>query len=173
MRTSVTSGLTLIAGFAIGVWLATRTVGRAPTPTSPFAAPEPPRIPETTMTSPPVAPAAAPIPASRRELDAIQQLIGQYAQMHDQLDARAIASIWPTVDTHELNRIFSRLQQQNLSFDSCVFALAQSTATAQCNGWLRYVPRVGNQTPHNEHHLWTIQLARASGTWSIVNVSAR
>ena len=93
--------------------------------------------------------------------------------MYDQLDARAVASIWPSVDTHELARIFSSLQQQNLTFDSCVFALAESTATAQCDGWLRYVPRVGNRTPHSEHHLWTIQLARAGSAWSIRQVSAR
>ena len=84
-----------------------------------------------------------------------------------------MASIWPSVDSRELARIFARIERQDLNFDSCVFAVSDATATAQCDGWLRYVPRVGNKNTKNERHMWTIQLARTGGAWSIAQVTAR
>jgi tetratricopeptide (TPR) repeat protein len=116
---------------------------------------------------------AVPVPGSQGEMDAIRQVIGRYEQSYDKLDAQAVASIWPSVDSRGLARIFSQLQRQDLSFDSCEFDLSGSKATAQCDGWLQYVPRVGNTTPRREHYLWTIRLERAAGIWSIVRVRAR
>ena len=93
--------------------------------------------------------------------------------MYDQLDASAASSIWPSVDAQALERIFARLQRQELNFDGCAIAVSESTATAQCTGWLRYVPRVGSAEPRNERHSWMIQLERTAETWTIVRVNAR
>jgi hypothetical protein len=145
-----------------------------PPPADPPRIAEPPAAPPPppTLASPPV---SLTPPASRpqSEVSALQQVITQYQQVYNQLDARAVVSIWPSVDARELNRIFARLERQDLSFDSCVFAVSEGTATAQCDGWLRYVPRVGNKTARSEHHLWTIQLKRTAGAWSIAQVTAR
>jgi hypothetical protein len=147
----------------------------APEPPLPEAVP----LPEPSVPGSPAMPLASPAPAvptgpsAQQELDAIQDVIGRYEQMYDRLDAQAVAAIWPLVDSRALARIFSQLQRQDLSFDSCVFALSDAKATAQCDGWLRYVPRVGSPTTRSEHHLWTIHLERAAGAWSIVQVTAR
>jgi hypothetical protein len=104
---------------------------------------------------------------------AVQLVLDRYRQMYDQLDASAASSIWPSVDSRALARIFARLARQELNFDVCAIALSESAATAQCTGWLRYVPRVGDAEPRNERHSWTIQLQRTDETWTIVQVSAR
>src|SRR5207237_1344212 len=105
---------------------------RPPEPTPPpVRTPEPaapPRLPEPTGAAPakPAEPSSG-LPAgssSQQELGAVQQVIERYEQLYNSLDAQAVASIWPMVDRRELQRIFARLQRQDLSFDSCVFALS-------------------------------------------------
>lgn len=103
----------------------------------------------------------------------MQRVVDRYEQVYDRLDARAATEIWPRVDARALARIFARLSQQDLNFDGCVFALSDSTATAQCTGWLTYVARVGSTAPHKEQHAWTIELERAGDAWQIVRVNAK
>jgi hypothetical protein len=153
-----------------------------PPPVRPLAPPEPPRIPDTGPTSPPMPatpvppPPVAVAPATRGtqvELAAVRQVLALYEQMYDQLDASAAPAIWPQVDSRALARVFARLGRQDLTFDGCVLAVSDATATAECTGWLSYVPRVGPQTPHREHHSWTIELARHVASWQIVKVTGR
>ena len=103
----------------------------------------------------------------------MRQVLSRYEQMYDQLDASAAPSIWPQVDSRALARVFARLERQDLTFDGCVLAVSDITATAECTGWLSYVPRVGPQTPHREHHSWTIELARDAASWQIVKVTGK
>lgn len=156
-----------------------------PEPTEPPSA-EPPEVtfeplresPAASLREPP--PASVPTPApvtpelsSQGELAAVQRVLDRFRQMYAQLDASAAKSIWPSVDSRALERIFARLQQQELNFDGCAIALSESTATAQCTGSLHYVPRVGNPEPHYERHSWTIELQRTNETWAIVQVRAQ
>jgi len=104
---------------------------------------------------------------------AVQQVLDRYRQMYGELDAGAVASFWPQADVRALERVFARLSRQELDFDECVIAVLESSATAQCAGWLRYVPRVGNTELRSERHSWTIQLQRADEAWTIVGVNAR
>jgi hypothetical protein len=144
-------------------------------PSADQPAPEPLRAPEAPAVIPGAAPNPPP-PASTRpgtELAAVQQVLDRYQQLYHQLDANAVASIWPSVDSRALAKIFSRLEHQDLTFDTCAAVISESKATAQCAGSLRYVPRVGSATVRSEHHDWTIDLERAGGTWQIVRVTAR
>lgn len=147
---------------------------------------EPPRVsleplresPAAPLREPPTAAVPSPAPVTpelggQRELAAVQRVLDRFRQMYAQLDASAATSIWPSVDSRALERIFARLQQQELNFDGCAIALSESTATAQCTGWLHYVPRVGNPEPHYERHSWTIELQRTNETWAIVQVRAQ
>ena len=139
---------------------------------------EPPGVSLEPLREPPPAsvPSAAPVTpelSSQRELAAVQRVLDRFRQMYAQLDASAATSIWPSVDSRALARIFARLQEQELNFDGCAIAVSGSTATAQCTGWLHYVPRVGNPEPHYERHSWTIDLQRTNGTWAIVQVRAQ
>jgi hypothetical protein len=107
------------------------------------------------------------------EVDSVHEVLQRYEQMYDRLDANMAAAIWPRMDSRALARVFARLQQQDLKFDGCAVILDESRATAECTGWLSYVPRVGNATLHKEHHAWTIELERTGGAWRILQVGAR
>jgi hypothetical protein len=146
-------------------------VTRAPAPPA-SPAPEPPRSVETR----PGVVAAEPVPprpsTSEVDLASVQRVLGRYEQMYDQLDVSAASSIWPGLDSRALAKVFARLERQDLNFDGCAVAFSDSRATAQCTGWLSYVPRVGNATLHREHHSWTIEFERSGGEWRILQVGA-
>lgn len=110
---------------------------------------------------------------SQTELASIQRVLERYQDVYDQLDASLAAPIWPRMDVRALSKVFARLKQQKLSFDNCAVALDESRATAQCTGWLTYVPQVGSDTPRREHHSWTIDFERTGGEWLILRVGAR
>jgi hypothetical protein len=110
---------------------------------------------------------------SQTELAAIQRVLERYQDVYDQLDASLAAPIWPRMDVRALSKVFARLKQQKLSFDNCAVALDEPRATAQCTGWLTYVPQVGSDTPRREHHSWTIDFERTGEEWLIVRVGAR
>jgi hypothetical protein len=106
-------------------------------------------------------------------MQALDAILDRYEQAYDRLDANAAASIWSSVDARSLARAFARLRQQDLEFGVCSYALAESTATAQCPAELRYARRIGDPTPKSERRVWTIEFARAGEAWRIVRVSAR
>ena len=103
----------------------------------------------------------------------MQRVVNRYEQSYRQLDANAVAAIWPSVDTRNLSRMFERIRRQDLRFDTCAFAVAESRATATCAGSLTYVPRVGNSAERTDRHTWSIQLERSGEQWQIVDVTAR
>jgi len=107
------------------------------------------------------------------ELAAVQRVVARYEQTYRQRDAKAVAAIWPTVDIRSLSRVFERIQQQDMRFDTCAYAVNEGRASATCAGSLSYVPSVGSGASRSEQHTWSIQLERTSGEWSIVSVSAR
>jgi hypothetical protein len=144
----------------------------------------PPPVPEPASERPVVAerevPPAAPAPPARSsnapssvELTAVQGVVRRYEQTYRQLDAKAVAAIWPSVDTRSLSRMFERIERQDLRFDTCAYAVSEVRATATCAGSLTYVPRVGGSTPRTDRHTWSIQLERAGQQWQIIGVSAQ
>lgn len=154
--------------------LSAETVGSTSRETTPApAAPETlaPEAPTVAVSPPTAAPGSADDAARAGEIAAIQEVLNRYKRMYDQLDASEAASIWPSVDSRALTRMFSRLDRQTLEFEGCVFGLWENGAAADCTGWLSYVPRVG--TARREPHAWTIELTRGDEGWRILKVIAR
>ena len=156
-----------------------------PTPIAPALPEEPPEAKKPIEAIEPDAPRTAPVPAPEprgvpppdrvfeKESLSLAQILGHYEQAYDRLDADGAAAIWPSVDSRALARAFARLQVQDLDFGDCTFAVSANDATARCAGVLRYARRIGDTSPKTEHHVWTIEFARAGEAWRIVRVTAR
>jgi hypothetical protein len=96
----------------------------------------------------------------------------QYKAAYDRLDARAAASLWPSVDARRLADIFGKLREQHLELTECQYVVSEYDAVVKCSGTLRYVRRVGAAVPLHEQHLWTIYLEGEGDSWRIVRVAA-
>ena len=99
-------------------------------------------------------------------------MLQAYRDAYDRLDAPSAAAIWPRVDTRALNRAFSTLAEQDVSFDKCDLAITGTKANATCTGEIRYVRRVGDQVPRVRHVSWLFALERVSDRWQIAQVTA-
>jgi hypothetical protein len=139
----------------------------------PLSSPPPPLDAQPSNSEPTATTGRAAANGSQTELASIQRVLERYQDVYDQLDASLAAPIWPKMDVRALSKVFARLKQQKLSFDNCAVALDEARATAQCTGWLTYVPQVGSDTPRREHHSWTIDFERTGGEWLILRVGAR
>jgi hypothetical protein len=73
-----------------------------------------------------------------------------------------------------LERAFSGLAEQDLSFEACRIDVKGVLAEATCRGRARYVPSVGNQTPQDRAREWRFTLRRQNTRgWVIEDVDAR
>ena len=99
-------------------------------------------------------------------------MLQAYRDAYDRLDAPSAAVIWPRVDTRALNRAFSTLAEQDVSFDQCDLAIVGAKADAKCTGEIRYVQRVGDQAPRVRRLSWLFALERVSDRWQIAQVTA-
>jgi hypothetical protein len=107
------------------------------------------------------------------EARAIENVLGRYRNAFNELDAGAALAVWPTVNERNLARAFERLENQDVSFESCDIEIAAVLAKAACSGSARYVPKVGSRTPKEEARRWTFSLRKAGSGWLIDRVDAR
>jgi hypothetical protein len=150
---------------------------------SPPIAPPLPAAPLAVRPSmPPAAPPVAPLPraaagalaaAAAADEAAIEAALRQYEDAYERLDAKAAASVWPTVDQRALSRAFAGLASQELVFRGCEVVVSASTAIASCRGTTEYVQKVGNARPHVEPREWTLTLNKTQGEWRIETVDGR
>ena len=155
----------------------------APPPTPPPAAvvtPPPAAAPTPAPSAAaPSAPAAAPTTASRTpaadgDSGAIRDVLGRYRSAFNTLDAKAAQQVWPSVNERTLDRAFGQLEQQNVSFDTCIIYVKGVLAEANCRGTTRFVTRVGNRSTQVESREWSFSLRKAnSGGWLIQEVQTR
>ncbi len=136
-------------------------------------------IAETIARAPATAPAQAIEPVADlapadRERAAITAVLDQYRRFYNALDATSVSTIWRGLDLRALQRAFSALARQNLSFRKCDVNLASSDrARAMCTGVLSFVPRVGSEVEQLRALSWTIDLRQLDDRWQIVDVAAR
>ena len=142
-------------------------------PTSPVPSPlaRPPEPPRAVATS--VAAGVTALPPHEVETNAIQGVLGRYRTAYNQLDARAAAVVWPTVDERTLARAFERIDDQTVSFDNCQIQLGGVVAEAVCTGMARFVPKVGSRTPRTQARRWQFLFRRTASGWIIEKVDAR
>jgi hypothetical protein len=60
-----------------------------------------------------------------------------------------------------------------VSFDRCEITVDGERATAQCDGAIECVRRVGDSTPHSRSTSWAFAFDRTAGAWRISKVTAR
>jgi hypothetical protein len=126
----------------------------------------------------PTSPSAPPPSSTSRaaiidERPVIQQVLGRYAAAFTRLDASAAAAVWPEVNRRALERGFSQLESQTISFRDCNVLVRASQASAQCRGEARYVPKVGNRNERSESRTWRFELQKTGERWIIAAVESR
>ena len=92
---------------------------------------------------------------------------------YNTLDAAAAAGIWKGLDTRALQRAFSTLSKQDLSFEHCDIDVNDLTALAVCTGVLSYVRKVSDDEVQSRRMTWTFDLRRAGTEWAIAGLIAR
>jgi hypothetical protein len=124
----------------------------------------------------PAARAAASIAVDSLEVDrsAVKDVLAAYRKSYNDLDAAAVSAIWKGVDERALQRAFSSLSRQNLSFERCdVRVPGADRAVARCEGVLSYVPKFGDALSQQRRMTWNMDFRRAGERWMIVGVNAR
>jgi hypothetical protein len=128
--------------------------------------------PASTDVPAPVVPAPV-VPALEADTRAIENVLGRYRSALETLNAGAAAAVWPTVNEKTLAKAFEALESHAVSFDRCQIEVFSVLAEAACSGRVRYVPKVGSQTPRDEPRRWRFSLRKAGGGWQIDSVDAR
>ena len=144
-----------------------------PDPTAPEPAVVPPAV---ASPAPPATSDAAPASLRHAATDdeaAIGQVLGEYVDAYNRLDASAASRVWPTVDQRALARAFAGLESQGLTFEGCELSVDGAEAAAACHGRARYVPKVGDRDAISQARRWRFRLHRAAAGWVIVQAEAR
>jgi tetratricopeptide (TPR) repeat protein len=128
---------------------------------------EPPAA--TIATAAPVEP--APIRA-RSDKDLVEDALQRYRRAYGRLNAQSAQAVYPTVNRVALARAFDGLESQSLTFDSCDVEVRGILARAICHGTARYVPKIGNRYPHTEPLVWSFELRKSNGDWTIYYAKA-
>jgi hypothetical protein len=106
------------------------------------------------------------------EETAVLDTVEEYGQALEQLDVAAAAVLWPSVDRRALSRAFGSLKSQEVMFENCDVALAQSVATARCQGTAEYVVKVGPSSPRTGRYEWLFKMRKRDDAWKIEALSA-
>lgn len=97
----------------------------------------------------------------------------RYALAYQDLDVGAARDVWPTVDQRALARAFQTLEYQSFTFDECNVNVEARTASADCRGWVTYVPRIGSKDPRTVARRWSFALQKPADVWQITQATMR
>ena len=112
--------------------------------------------------------------ARRRDTNLIATVLDRYVGAFNTLDANAARAVWPSVDARALDRVFTQLEEQELTFEECRgVELDDVRATVVCRGVARFVPRVGSRTSRSTQREWTFRLQKVEDRWTIDSVNIR
>ncbi|HEX2443592.1 MAG TPA: hypothetical protein VHJ77_06565 [Vicinamibacterales bacterium] len=135
---------------------------------------EPAVVPAAPVAEPP-APEVAPPPAPPRarsfDSGAVREVVEEYRRAYERLDAKAAASIWPTVDVAALARAFNGLSSQHLEYERCVVSGNGDEARVWCKGRAAYAPKVGR--PWSAPREWLFQVRRDADVWRIESTETK
>ena len=142
--------------------------------------PAPAMMPSPAITPPPSPAPSPPITAAppvSTPVAADEQLVAatlrRFASAYQQLDADAVAEVWPQADRRVLTRAFDSIESQQMYFEKCDVRVSDSGATASCGGWLIYVPKVGKKDPRSVSRQWDFALQKGAGEWRITTAAVR
>ena len=133
----------------------------------------PPAAAATVVPPPPPAAGAAPAAVATRagEESAVRNVLGGYVSAYRSLNVDAAKAVWPSVDAKALGRAFSGLESQTLDFAECQISVAFVSATAQCVGTARFVPKFGHRNEHSEYREWNFEMKKNGERWAIARVT--
>jgi hypothetical protein len=117
-----------------------------------------------------VTPAAVRTPPGDQEL--VEEALQRYRRAYGRLNVQSALAVYPTVNRGALARAFDGLESQALTFDSCDVELRGVAARAICHGSARYVPKVGSREMHTEPLVWSFELRKSDGDWTIESAKA-
>ena len=148
----------------------------SPPPVTPAASPpvavpsEPSAAPIATMTT------SSPPPrtiSNASEEQLIASTLQRYASAYEQLDVDLAQAVWPTVDRDALARAFKTLEYQQFNFDECRVRVGGQTASADCDGWVTFVPKVGSKDARTVARRWDFELSKGTESWRITQARMR
>jgi hypothetical protein len=97
----------------------------------------------------------------------------RYEAAYTALDARAVRTVWPSVNQGALSRAFDSLASQTIRLGNCNVTVRAPTARAVCAGTATWVPRIGGGREHQDRRTWTFSLAQRDQSWAIVTAEMR
>jgi len=104
--------------------------------------------------------------------DLIQDALQRYRRAYGRLNVQSAEAVYPSVNRVALARAFGSLESQAITFDMCDVEVSGSMARAICHGTTRYVPKVGSRYPRTEPLVWSFELRKAEGDWTIYYAKA-
>jgi hypothetical protein len=107
------------------------------------------------------------------ETTAVRVALAKYASAYSDLDAAAVAAVWPSVDRAGLRKAFSALDAQQVTFDHCDVQVSGAAGRATCVGSAMWRPKIGGGNAREQNRTWTFLLKNAGGSWQIVKSDAR
>ena len=113
------------------------------------------------------------VPEGIDERAGVLQTLRRYEAAYSALDARAVRTVWPSVNQGALSRAFESLAAQNIRLGNCTVTVRAPTARAICAGTATWVPRIGGGKPREDRRTWTFSLAQRDQSWSIVSAEMR
>ena len=126
--------------------------------------------PASSNVGPPVA-ATTPI-RPPNDQDLVQEALQRYRRAYGRLNVQSAEAVYPTVNRVALARAFDNLESQAITFDMCEVEVSGSMARAICHGTTRYVPKVGSRYPRTEPLVWSFELRKSDGDWTIYYAKA-
>ena len=117
--------------------------------------------------------AKGPIADPVDERASVLATLRRYEAAYSALDARAVRTVWPTVNQGALSRAFESLASQNIRLGNCAVSVRTPTARAVCAGTATWVPRIGGGKQREDRRTWTFSLAQRDQSWSIVSAEMR
>jgi tRNA A-37 threonylcarbamoyl transferase component Bud32 len=109
---------------------------------------------------------AAPLPAPVDHDAEIRRALDRYRRAYEQLDARLLAEVWPSLGRDELERIersFQSFESVQVSIEGCRIDVQGARATASCLVRRAVQPKAGR--PQSIEQQTTFRLVRSGESW--------
>jgi tetratricopeptide (TPR) repeat protein len=118
------------------------------------------------ITAGPAVSATTPIrPSGDQQL--VEEALQRYRGAYGRLNVQSAEAVYPSVNRVALARAFDSLESQSLTFDSCDIEIRGVLARAICHGTTHYVPKIGSRYPRTEPLVWSFELRKSNGVWTI------
>jgi hypothetical protein len=102
----------------------------------------------------------------------VEVALRRYEEASRRLDARAVSTVWPSVNRETLARSFGALESLRFTLDNCRVRVTGDTARADCSGNAEWQPRNGG-SQQSAQRQWRFDLKHAGADWVITRASVR